>query len=120
MITYEYLIDLPEMPESVEVSGQTVILSRNIVRFDNTGLWGCERYSKDWPDHPSEEDIVKNFDSIWDDWNSQYIAQQQEETVDDSDALLTSMYEQLISVQESQEATDAVLCDLYEALGGGQ
>lgn len=119
MIYYTAPIDLAEKPLPISVNDDRITLSKNLGQADNTGLWVAQQMSKEWPDHPSEEEILASFNSIWNDWNDQYIAQQQEE-VDSTDILLTDMYEQLISVQESQEATDAVLCDLYEALGGGQ
>lgn len=120
MIHYAAPIDLPEEPTAVSIDGDTVTLSADIVRFDNTGLWGARQLSCEWPDHPSAGDILSIFDVCWIEWNNQYISQQQDDSEYDSDALLTDMYEQMISMQEAQEATDAALCDLYESIGGVQ
>lgn len=120
MIRYAAPVDLAEEPPSVAIDGDTVTLSSDVVHYDNTGLWGAQQLSCEWPDHPSADDILSIFDVAWIEWSNQYMAQQQDDSGDGSDALLTDMYEQMLTMQEAQEATDAALCDLYEAMGGEQ
>lgn len=119
MTEYTYRIDLPTEPPAVAVEDRTVTLSRNVVQFDNTGLWGAEQLT--FQDEESHDPAYysERFDEYW----SRCMAEAPSDPMnqgDGTDAILTDMYEQMLSMQEQQAATDAALCDLYEALAGGE
>lgn len=120
MIHYAAPIDLPEEPSPVAIDGDKVTLSTNILHFDNTDLWGARQISQDWPDHPEEAVIFDNFDTIWNQWLAQSMAEQSSQDEEGgTDAVLTDLYEEMLALQEAQKAQDATLCDLYEAILGG-
>lgn len=119
MTRYAYPIDLHNEPPTIAIDGDDITLSQNIVRYDNTGLWGAEQICFSWPDHPALEEMEKDFWFIWQQRMAEVIAASENERYDEQegiDALTSGLYEQVLLVQEGQESTDAVLCDLYESM----
>lgn len=121
MAELTYRIDLPGEPPAVTVDGDAVTMSREAAPCENTGLWAAEQLTFDWPGNPGVDAIAEDFDSVWTERENEAMAESTASGEGDgSDALLTEMYEQMLAMQEAQEATDAALCDLYEAMGGEQ
>ncbi|MEY8436536.1 hypothetical protein AAK967_02165 [Atopobiaceae bacterium 24-176] len=96
--------------EESPYGGRTCYLRKGIAQGDD-GTWSCVVLQFDAPDGLTEPAAEERIDELW----AEYAPDE-----DGTDALLTDMYEQMLSMQEAQEATDAALCDLYEALGGEQ
>ena len=86
--------------------GKVCYLRKNIVRVGDG--WDCTVVQFDAASDLTLEAATARFDELW-------VAHEPEDT----DSLLTDMYEQLVSMQSAQAATDAALCDIYESLAGG-
>lgn len=93
---------IEETPEG----GKVCYLRKNIVQVGNG--WDCTVVQFDAASDLTLEVATACFDELW--------ATHEPE---DTDSLLTDMYEQLVSMQSAQAATDAALCDIYESLAGG-
>lgn len=121
MTEYTYRIDLPTEPPAVAVEDRTVTLSRNVVQFDNTGLWGAEQLTFQDEEGHDPACYSERFEECWGVLMADIVDESMRQDGDaDPDALATDLYEQLLAVQESQAATDAALSDIYEALAGGE
>lgn len=86
--------------------GKVCYLRKNIVQVGDG--WDCTVVQFDAAPDLTLEAATARFDELW--------ATHEPE---DTDSLLTDMYEQLVSMQGAQAATDAALCDIYESLAGG-
>lgn len=120
MTEYTYRIDLDEEPSAVAVDGHTATLSRNVVQFDNTGLWGAEQLTFQDVESHDPAWYSKHFDEVWEAKAAEAIASSMTDGGTEPDALATKLYERLIAVQDSQATTDAALSDIYEAVAGGE
>lgn len=119
MTEYMLRIDLPTEPPAVAMDGRTVTLSRRVSHFENTGLWGAEQLTFQDDESHDTAYYSERFDEYW----SRCMAEVLSDSMNQGEgtgATLTDMYDHMLSMQEQQAVTDAALCDLYEALAGGE